>query len=842
MRPEHRVGQGASLWRYGALIGAAGAAGIALAAALLWFQFIPAADQTVRTTLEAMEARQYSAALDGRLLDLQRLLARAAEAPQVVAALRSGDEAQIRSVAATLTATLAPALRVELFTPGTASEDRDAAVPISFAGLALINRAGGGTFAGPEAIVGNHRLVYAAQPVTAGGRQVGVLFVALAPDYFLEPMAGLDPSRARLVVEQTFGQEAAVPFLTWGSEAATGAVQRVALAVPEWALVYQSTAPEIPAALPGTAVLAVLGVALGVLLAGTGLVFARLHSATRADAARLRGALTTTTAIPGPYRLALFAELGAIAVVSTSPDTGSACTSVPTSAPPQASAAPPAASAPVARAEPLPVSAAARERPDAPDSAAAAGAGPQQPAAAGIVLEPQIFGAYGIHGDTRHDLTAPAVYWIGRAFAAEALAADRQQVAVGRDGRHSSLPLRDALVRGLAEGGLDVLDVGPVPTPLLYFATVELDADTAIMITGAHNPPAYNGLKMVLGGEPLAGDRIQTLRRRIEQNRLSSGQGAAQFVNLTDAYLDRVEADVVVAQPLKVVVDCGNGIAGTIAPALLARLDCDIIPLYCEVEGDFPHHCPDPADPTTLEDLITVVRAEQADIGLAFDGDGTSLGVVTASGRIIPPDRLLMLFAQDVVGRNPGADVIYDVKCSRHLNTLISDLGGRPILWKTGHPNLTTKLRETGALLAGEFSGHIYFGERWYGFDDALYAAARLLEIMGSADGSADVLFDRFPKSCSTPELRIAATERDKVTVMTELAATADFGDGTLTTIDGLRVDYPDGWGLIRAANTRPALTLRFEADSEAALQRIAGVFQTQLAQIDPQLKFQHTT
>jgi phosphomannomutase/phosphoglucomutase len=286
------------------------------------------------------------------------------------------------------------------------------------------------------------------------------------------------------------------------------------------------------------------------------------------------------------------------------------------------------------------------------------------------------------------------------------------------------------------------------------------------------------------------------------------------------------------------VVDCGNGVAGTLAPELIAQLGCEVVPLYCDVDGDFPNHHPDPAEPANLEDLITVVKAEQADVGLAFDGDGDRLGVVTSSGEIIWPDKLLMLYAQDIVGRNPGADIIYDVKCSRHLNSLISDLGGRPIMWKTGHSHVKAKLKETGALLAGEFSGHICFGERWYGFDDALYAAARLLEILGGTDASADELFSQFPITYSTPELKIPTSEQAKFEIIQRLAIDGDFGDGTITTIDGLRVDYADGWGLVRPSNTSPVLSLRFEADGQEALERIQNLFQAQLDTIDPGLRF----
>ena len=461
--------------------------------------------------------------------------------------------------------------------------------------------------------------------------------------------------------------------------------------------------------------------------------------------------------------------------------------------------------------------------------------GPQE---MGLDLDPGIFRAYDIRGITTSNLTEDVVYWIGRAFAAQARSQGQERVAVGWDGRHSSVPLQQSLTKGLTEGGADVMTIGQVPTPLLYYATYALDTGTGIMITGSHNPPEYNGLKMMIGGVTLAEDKIQQLYQRIVNNDLSEGEGEVDAIDLDESYIDKVLEDVAIAQPPKVVVDCGNGVAGKIAPRLLMELGCEVVQLYCDVDGDFPNHHPDPAEPQNLEDLITVVQAEKADLGLAFDGDGDRVGVVTNTGQIIWPDKLIMLFAQDIVSRNPGADIIYDVKCSRHLNNLISDLGGRPIMWKTGHSHIKAKIRETGALLGGEFSGHICFGERWYGFDDALYSAVRLLEIVGSESRDLDEIFAQFPTTYTTPEIKITTTEAEKFQFMDRLAEEGDFGNGTLTTIDGIRVDFSDGWGLIRPSNTSPVLSLRFEADDESALQRIQDEFQTQLSKIDAGLKF----
>ena len=456
-------------------------------------------------------------------------------------------------------------------------------------------------------------------------------------------------------------------------------------------------------------------------------------------------------------------------------------------------------------------------------------------------LDPTIFRAYDIRGIVGRNLTEDVVRVIGRAYASEARETGHGRVAVGCDGRHSSPSLKEALNSGLTSGGLDVIDTGQVPTPLLYFATHELDTGAGVMITGSHNPSEYNGLKMMLGGEALAGDAIAKLKTRIERGAFVAGQGTVERTDITRRYIDRITSDVKIVHPPKVVVDCGNGVAGGVAPRLLRELGCEVVELYCEIDGDFPNHHPDPAEPANLNDLLATVQAEGADCGIAFDGDGDRIGLVTRSGRIVWPDALMMLLAQDIIARNPGAGIVYDVKCGHRLGALVRRLGGQAIMCRTGHSYIKAKLRETGALLGGEFSGHICFGERWYGFDDALYSAARLLEILGSKashNGGIDAVFGQFPETSATPELKIKTTEARKFEIVETLVRTADFGDGELTAIDGLRVDYSDGWGLIRASNTSPVLTLRFEADAAPALKRIQQTFQAQLDAVDPRLKF----
>ena len=447
-----------------------------------------------------------------------------------------------------------------------------------------------------------------------------------------------------------------------------------------------------------------------------------------------------------------------------------------------------------------------------------------------------IFRAYDIRGVVGDTLTAETAYWIGRTIGSESRACGEPEVVVGRDGRLSGPELAGALINGLRDSGCNVTDVGMVPTPVLYFATNVLGARSGVMVTGSHNPPDYNGFKIVVAGQTLANERIQALHQRLENNDLSSGAGSLTEVDVLEQYHQRIAGDIVLGRPLKVVVDCGNGVAAINAPQLIADLGCEVIPLFCEVDGTFPNHHPDPGKPENLEDLIAAVKAHGADVGLAFDGDGDRVGVVTNEGEMIFPDRLLMLFARDVLSRNPGADVIFDVKCTRGLASLISGYGGRPLMWKTGHSLIKAKMKETGALLAGEMSGHIFFKERWYGFDDGIYSAVRLLEILSLEKRSAAEVFADFPVALSTPEINIKVTDERKFALIEALQRDAQWGEAKLFTLDGVRVDYPRGWGLVRASNTTPVLVLRFEADDAAELARIQEVFRTQLKAVAPDL------
>jgi phosphomannomutase/phosphoglucomutase len=453
-----------------------------------------------------------------------------------------------------------------------------------------------------------------------------------------------------------------------------------------------------------------------------------------------------------------------------------------------------------------------------------------------VQMPDTIFRAYDIRGIATHQLTDDIVYQIALAIGSEALERGQQDIIVGRDGRASSEAITNALMRGLRDSGRNVIDIGLVPTPVLYFATHQLGTQSGVMVTGSHNPAEYNGMKIVLGGKTLSGRAIQALKERVQQRQFSKGKGGYRVEHIHDQYVEYIVNDVAIAQPLKIVIDAGNGVTGNFAPHLFEQLGCEVIPLYCDIDPAFPNHDPDPTVAKNLKDLIQLVRENGADVGIAFDGDGDRVGVVSATGEIVAADRLLMILAQDVVARNPGADVLFDVKCSRSLNNVISSFGGRPIMWKSGHSFMKEKMAETGALLGGEFSGHIFFNERWFGFDDGMYAAARLIEILSTTDPDLDNHLDALPPSVATPEIKIDTTEQTKFSVMEKLATQGHFGDGKLTTLDGIRVDFPDGWGLVRASNTTPALTLRFEADSDEALERIETLFREQLRAIDPAL------
>jgi phosphomannomutase/phosphoglucomutase len=454
-----------------------------------------------------------------------------------------------------------------------------------------------------------------------------------------------------------------------------------------------------------------------------------------------------------------------------------------------------------------------------------------------VELSREIFRAYDIRGVIDRTLDSGIARSVGQAIGTVTLEKDAGPVVVARDGRLSGPYLMQGMIEGILSTGCDVLDIGAVPTGVLYFAAHEIAAGSGVMITGSHNPPDYNGFKVMVAGDTLYGDGIAQLHQRIVEGRLESGEGQVTRRNVVPDYIEKIAGDIQVERPLKVVIDCGNGIGGVCAADTLRAIGVEVLPLFDEVDGSFPNHHPDPSEPENLRDLIESVRLMDADLGLALDGDADRLGVVTLAGNIIFPDRIMMLLAMDVLDRVPGATIIYDVKCTGHLPQVIREAGGVPMMYKTGHSLIKAKMKEVGSPFAGEMSGHFFFGERWYGVDDGIYSAARLLEILGSTDTPPEAILNALPASYSTPELKVQMQEGENHRFIEEFRAAARFEGAEISTIDGLRADFPDGWGLVRASNTTPILVARFDAETEQALERIKGLFRSRMLEIRSDLE-----
>ena len=448
-------------------------------------------------------------------------------------------------------------------------------------------------------------------------------------------------------------------------------------------------------------------------------------------------------------------------------------------------------------------------------------------------IKRSVFRAYNIRGVIGKDLDDDAFYSIGLAIACRLLELNRQQIFIACDGRLTSPHLTSALKQGLLDSGIDVINLGAVATPVMYFATATQSVDCGLMVTGSHNPSEYNGIKMVLLGKTLAQEDIDILYHLVKDGKRLDGQGKETAFDILPEYTQRIISDIRLNRPLKVVVDCGNGIAGPVIPQVLKELGCDVLPLYCDVDGRFPNHHPDPTIEANLEDLKREVADCGADLGLAFDGDADRLGLVTNTGEMICPDRLMMFYAQEVLSRIPGATIVYDVKCSSHLEQVIKDAGGVAKMCPTGHSIVKAVMKEEQAALAGEMSGHLFFKDRWYGFDDALYSACRLLEIVSASDATVSEQFALIPNSVNTPELKIHIADEDKFLFMKRFTEQADFPDAQIIAIDGLRVEFLNGWGLLRASNTTPCLVARFEAIDLDNLAQIQQLFKTQMRRFD---------
>lgn len=452
-------------------------------------------------------------------------------------------------------------------------------------------------------------------------------------------------------------------------------------------------------------------------------------------------------------------------------------------------------------------------------------------------LNPAIFKMYDIRGIVATDLTPDTVRLVGQAYATECLKHNVSDVCIGRDGRLHSKELSVALTEGLNKGGCNVIDIGMVPTPVLYFATHHLKTGSGIMVTGSHNPPEYNGLKMSMAGKTLYGDDITGLYDLIESGEFNNASGSYREQSVLDEYFERIVSDIKLARPMKIAVDCGNGVAGVIATRLFEKLGCEVTELFCDVDGTFPNHHPDPSKLENLKDICASIKENNLELGLAFDGDGDRVGVIDDTQKVIWPDRQMILYSEDVLSREPGALIIYDVKSSYNLGKEITRMGGQELMWQTGHSLIKAKMKESGAALAGEMSGHIFFKERWYGFDDGLYSAARMLEILSKKTGKASEIFSALPDSCNTPEIQIMFAEGEHHAFMKKFKTTARFENADISTIDGMRVTWDKGWGLIRPSNTTPCLVLRFEAEDEASLAQVQENFRKQILATDDSVK-----
>ncbi|MFT4713854.1 MAG: phosphomannomutase/phosphoglucomutase, partial [Candidatus Azotimanducaceae bacterium] len=742
---------------------------------------------------------------------------------------RSLEEARVRE-------TIPHAVRVRLIRSKEAKIERESIPPFTFTSLDLVNRVEAGENVFPEAVNANGRwLISVAAPIKPPSDTEirGTLFIYLEitalSDIFGEELQG------EFSLNQNFGSSDSLQILTSGSGGSNLILKRN-LDNPHWGIIYKPSSDLMGLSMGSLALYSLPGL-LFLIITGMGAIIGarKAIALVKADTALLQlqmGDVSTGAYEPRiTYSLQAFLELDAsLARFGKRKEVPAEITPLDIEL------------------NPLPNGKVQGIRdPDSPvlkEGALAVEAFADDTLNEDVDEEEYhdiesdnlatdalatIFRAYDIRGIVNQTLTPDVIRKIGQAIGSEARDLGEQTLIVGADGRISSPAVLEKLIEGILSTGTDVHSIGAVPTPLVYFATNTMETQSGVVVTGSHNPPDYNGFKIVLEGHTLVAEDIQNLYKRVVNENFHVGEGQFYESDIREDYIDAIADDVVVAQPLKVVVDCGNGIAGDIAPDLISALGCDVLPLYCDVDGNFPNHHPDPTIPANLADLILTVKSEGADLGIALDGDGDRIVAVTSEGNIVWPDRLLMLFAKDVVSRNPGSDVVYDVKCTRHLNSVISSFGGRPILCRSGHSYVKQKIQQTDAVLGGELSGHICFSERWYGFDDGLYSAARLLEIVGAQTESLQELLNEFPISVSTPEIQLFVSETEKFEIVEQFNQLANFEGGTATTIDGVRIDFADGWGLVRASNTNPCLTLRFEADDQKSLERIKNLFKEKL-------------
>jgi phosphomannomutase / phosphoglucomutase len=781
--------------------------------------------------------------------ELDKQLSKLSQEPAVIALFVDGAEDKLGQAADSRLSQIDSALKLRFILPGLNELDKESSPPLGYGSLDLLRRAET-TSASINAEAhfygsSDEHIVMLQRVKNEAEETIGAIHLSLNVDLISKATAGLNIDNVYLELRQGSGSKALVLIKQGNAALRVGEPISTSVKGARWTVDVWNSTGDLPAAEsgPGFEFIALLLVV--VLLLGVGVVIFLKRSGgskkTKSSAKIIyAGAVKAIMdgAHPGMEKMVpnLPAADGDITQESLiSKDTlevGDDITMMIESEDLKAAAAESEVFDLTQAEEPAEPPAPA----PAPESAAVAAA---PAASAATEISAEIFRAYDIRGVVGETITAELMTKIGLAIGSEAGARGQQKIVVGRDGRNSSPELADALSQGLRDSGRYVIDVGMVPTPVLYFAAHLLETNSGVMLTGSHNGPDYNGVKIVIDGETLAEDGIQSLYTRIKEAKYDSGQGTLETKDVVADYIRRISEDIPVALggALKIVVDCGNGVAGAVAPQLIRALGHDVIELYCDVDGNFPNHHPDPSQPENLQVLISKIKEEQADLGLAFDGDGDRLGVVDDQGNIIWPDRQLMLLAKDVLSRNQGATIIYDVKCSRHLKTIIESSGGVPLMWKTGHSLIKAKMKEVDAPLAGEMSGHIFFKERWYGFDDAIYTAARLLEVLMAAKVKPSETFAELPEDVSTPELRIDMPEAEHQSFMAELQNKLSFEGAEVINIDGYRVEFADGWGLIRPSNTTPCLVLRFEADNQTALERIQGEFRNVLLSINSDLQ-----
>jgi len=824
---------------------------------LLTMVMAPAANQQAEVLGQA-QAEQYLDDLIQAGNNYQALAQQLANSDLVKNAVAADDD-QINQAQAQLTQLFPSATTIRIYRKGKAKKDATSTPPISFSQLDMVAKADKKNDAEPE-IQLHEKKAYltVVQAIEVEDRILGSVLMSFDLEQVRSQMPALKADMGYVELLQTFADKATVLYHSGGAQHKQGTGFTAKGSVPHWSARFYPATSSTSSMLAW--ILVAVSVVLVTLLSATSYLL--LNRALQSNAMALAGffqARMQSGSNDKPFTLGIFASLAQTlgrmlddysakqnkqlekakqAVASVEQSAAAKTPELPDFQPSFAADSSHSMLDMELDGDDADLLSTAAEFDHSPLEIVSPEPTAAEPTMASLDIDvsPSIFRAYDIRGIVGETLTPDVVYALGAAIGSEAKSLGQDAILVARDGRLSSQELAESLAQGIQSSGCNVIDIGMVPTPVLYFATKTQGTQSGVMVTGSHNPPEYNGLKIVIKDETLAQDRIQALYRRLQEGKIMRGQGHYEAIDVTQEYMERICSDVVLAKPMRIVVDTGNGVAGPITSQLLEALGCMVTPLFQDVDGNFPNHHPDPGNPDNLRDLIRTVQVENAELGLAIDGDGDRLGLVTPSGKIIWPDRMLMLYARDLLARNPGADILYDVKCSRDVAELVSNLGGRAIMCATGHSLMKAKMKETGAVVGGELSGHIFFNDRWYGFDDALYSAARLLEILSMEPFDTEQVFAEFPEKFSTPELHIKATDTSKFKIMEKLSSQGNFDGGNLVKVDGVRVDFPDSWGLIRASNTTPVLVARFEGDSEAALERVKSVFREQLMAVDPSL------